>query len=269
MRGVRQRSRRRPAGTLIALAVLVAVLAAGGLAGTPSGVATAHPRVVQQTMLGLTAPGPDAVWFSEMRAYREARLESWIGRITPAGLVTEFRARLPYPASLGNTPEDPSLSDLTVGPDGRVWFVAGTPWIGRLAPDGGITRFPTRIAGPSGWGSALSIAAGPDGNLWFTTGVSSDRAHHAGGRGHPVPAAPRPGRRRHHERAGRQPLVRPLGPGTERVGRTPREDDDRRRDHGLRPHDAPALRQRSRGPHRRTGRERLVHKEGPDRPDHP
>jgi streptogramin lyase len=159
----------------MALSTLVAVLFAAGFAGALPGVAAARPRGAQQTMPDLTAPGPDAVWFSEMRGYRDGRTESWIGRITPTGLVTEFRARLPYPASLGKTLGDPSLLDLAVAPDGRVWFVAGTPWIGRLAANGVVTRFPTRIAGPRGWGSADSITAGPDGNLWFTGGSAIGR----------------------------------------------------------------------------------------------
>ncbi len=168
--GAGQGLRRCSIWALVALTALVAVRA-----GAPPGIAAARSRGAQQTLPLLTATGPDAVWFSEMRAYRDGRTESWIGRITPAGLVTEFRARLPYPAELPIAPEDPSLTDLTVGPDGRVWFVAGTPWIGRLAPNGALTRLPTRIAGPRGWESADSITGGPDGNLWFTTGWAIGR----------------------------------------------------------------------------------------------
>ena len=60
-----------------------------------------------------------------------------IGRITPSGAITEF----PLPAG------DGSSGDLTVGPDGNLWFTAspcverhGT--IGRITPAGAITEFP-------------------------------------------------------------------------------------------------------------------------------
>jgi hypothetical protein len=107
----------------------------------------AAPPGVQQTMPHLTTPGPDAVWFSEMRVYREGRLESWIGRITPGGLVSEFRARLPSREAFGDSRFDPSIYDLTVGPDGNVWFVGDSAWIGRLTPNGAVTSFPTRVVG--------------------------------------------------------------------------------------------------------------------------
>ena len=60
-----------------------------------------------------------------------------------------------------------------MGPDGKVWFVAGTAWIGRLAVNGATTRFLTRVASPRESSPAFAITGGPDGNLWFTTGGST------------------------------------------------------------------------------------------------
>jgi streptogramin lyase len=99
--------------------------------------------------LGITA-GPDGnVWFTEP-------ITGVIGRISPAGQVTE------YPTSVSNP------GAITAGPDGNLWFTSGSllndPSIGRITPAGQVTRFdlPDSLGVPSG------IAAGPDGNLWFT-----------------------------------------------------------------------------------------------------
>jgi virginiamycin B lyase len=77
-----------------------------------------------------------------------------IGRITPAGVVTEFP--LPNPGS------QPAV--IAPGPDGNLWFTEGLGnRIGRITTAGVITEFvvPTASSYPAG------IAAGPDGNLWF------------------------------------------------------------------------------------------------------
>ena len=79
-----------------------------------------------------------------------------IGRITPAGVITEF----PILPTAGSDPWD-----ITAGPDGNLWFTeyAGNN-IGRITTAGDITEFliPTVGSQPHG------ITAGPDGNIWFT-----------------------------------------------------------------------------------------------------
>src|SRR3954465_10925676 len=74
---------------------------------------------------------------------------------------------------------------ITKGPDGNVWSAekgAGTPNpIGRIAPDGTITEFPTAAGS-----TPYDITVGPDGNLWFT-----DQGLNQGGR--ITPPAPSPG----------------------------------------------------------------------------
>ena len=88
----------------------------------------------------LTA-GPDGnVWFTEDQVNK-------IGRITPAGKITEFTI---FGDAYG----------ITAGPDGNVWFTE-VDNIGKITPTGQITEF--RI-----FRGANSITAGPDGNLWFT-----------------------------------------------------------------------------------------------------
>jgi virginiamycin B lyase len=90
--------------------------------------------------------GPDgALWFTESFANK-------IGRITTAGVITEFKIPSANSQLLGG---------ITQGPDGALWFgeeFAGK--IGRITTDGVITEFP--VPAPSG------ITTGPDGALWFT-----------------------------------------------------------------------------------------------------
>jgi streptogramin lyase len=96
----------------------------------------------------LIAAGPDGnLWFTEYLAGR-------IGRITTAGLVTEFQ----LPSSTG------VLSSIVAGPGGDLWFAAGN--IGRITTGGDITQFAV---------AASILALGPDGNLWFANNGSSNR----------------------------------------------------------------------------------------------
>jgi len=81
-----------------------------------------------------------------------------IGRITPAGVITEF-------------PSPTASAEITTGPDGNLWFTEDTPAnkIVRITPAGVVTEFvvPTANSRPSG------ITTGPDGNLWFTEGTGN------------------------------------------------------------------------------------------------
>jgi len=145
------------------------------------------------------APGPDGnVWFVLQGA------SPAIGRITPAGAITEFSKGLnagAQPAGIGAGPDgnlwfaDPgspaaigritpsgeirefsaglnagaSPWQIAGGPDGNVWFtdIGPTPAIGRITPSGAITEF---SAGLNAGSSLSAITAGPDGNLWFADG---------------------------------------------------------------------------------------------------
>src|SRR5262249_56512797 len=77
-----------------------------------------------------------------------------IGRITPAGVITEVVA------NVGRGPQE-----ITTGPDGNLWFTEFSGRrIGRLTTAGAFTEFAAGITGSSLWG----IAVGPEGNIWFT-----------------------------------------------------------------------------------------------------
>lgn len=145
----------RRAGRLAVLAVCAALVP----------VATADAASVQWYSKGLTEGslgayggpfaitlGPDGnMWFGGGAGQ--------IGRITPAGRITEF--------TRGRTP-GMLVGDLTTGPDGNIWATgAGTGGSGaiwRVTPQGRITEFK---AGIEPFSQPAGIAAGPDGNLWF------------------------------------------------------------------------------------------------------
>ena len=119
-----------------------------------SGGATA--QVITEFSAGITAgafpwgiaAGSDGnVWFTEFLGHR-------IGKITPAGVVTQFSAGITGAPNF-----------MHGGPDGNVWFTMGNRSIGRITPSGVVTEF---TAGVSLNSSPHGITAGPDGNLWFT-----------------------------------------------------------------------------------------------------
>lgn len=143
---------------------------AGGAAGTPcssaagAGGTTGASGTVAEFAIPTAASrpssivaGPDGnVWFTESAG-------SQIGRITPAGCITEFWTG-------GYTP-----LDLTVGPDGSFWFAAGIPGslsgrIARMAPNGETLRGFPLLRGST---DPSAIITGPDGNLWFAQGSPS------------------------------------------------------------------------------------------------
>jgi virginiamycin B lyase len=101
--------------------------------------------------LGITL-GPDGnLWFTESNAYK-------IGRITPAGGLTEFSFESKSLPPFGM----PVI--IAAGPDGALWFTEeSTKRIGRVTTAGDVTEFPVATDG-----NPQFITAGSDGALWFT-----------------------------------------------------------------------------------------------------
>ena len=108
---------------------------------------------------GITKAADGNLWFAETGANR-------IGRITPAGVVSEF----PLPAKMI------SPQSFTLGPDGNLWFTAEeqtgaqrdatTPVIARMTLAGAVKVFSL----PSTVYAEGYLTAGPDGDLWFSQG---------------------------------------------------------------------------------------------------
>jgi streptogramin lyase len=151
-------TRRSIAATIAALA-LAGTLAAGAGA-RPVGLIREIP--IHGNVSDITA-GPDGnLWFTENVPFRSDGGVIAIGRITPGGKVTRFRAGL----SRRSEP-----LEIVAGPDGNLWFTydagllaSGGGGIGRVTPAGEITLFPEP---PDLHGSPFEIVAGGDGNLWF------------------------------------------------------------------------------------------------------
>jgi len=98
--------------------------------------------------------GPDGnLWFTEFWSNR-------IGRMTPAGVLTEFPIPTPDSAPRG----------IVTGPDGNLWFVESAflhTAIARMTTAGVVTEYPLG-GSQSDQLQPFEIVAGPDGNLWFT-----------------------------------------------------------------------------------------------------
>jgi len=108
---------------------------------TPAGHLTNFPTRQPGGTRDITS-GPDGnLWFT----YDD---RPWIGRITRAGVVTDFPVSAPP-------------DRITSGPDGNLWFTSEGRSIGRMTTSGAVTEFPIP------W-RAVNLVAAPDGNIWFT-----------------------------------------------------------------------------------------------------
>jgi len=106
----------------------------------------------------LIAAGPDGnLWVTQG--------SKGLARITPAGVVTEFKA--------GLNPEA-NVCSVTAGPDGNVWFgdCGTTKAVGNITPGGVVTEY--TVVGDAGVNQPVSIALGSDNRLWFPANNAAD-----------------------------------------------------------------------------------------------
>ncbi len=145
---------------------------------------------------GITSGTDGAIWY-----VTQDHPGGTIGRITPAGVITEFIVPTAgsNPGSIATGPDgnlwftesgannigrmtldgvfaefpiptaDSIPAGIVAGPDGNMWFTEYAGNIGRITMDGGITEFPI----PTPGGLPLRITVGPDGNLWFTETIGN------------------------------------------------------------------------------------------------
>jgi streptogramin lyase len=117
--------------------------------------------------IGLIAAGPDgSVWFTDQNQSLDHGRDA-IGHISVNGAITEY----PLPADVG------VVQSIAVVPDGNVWFtenvtdpsaLAQTVAIGRLTPEGAMSKFTVPLPTTAQGETLGAIANGPDGNVWFT-----------------------------------------------------------------------------------------------------
>jgi streptogramin lyase len=99
------------------------------------------------------------MWFTDDGQNSDG--QSFIGRVTPAGVITEFPIRDLHSAPAG----------IALGPDGNMWFTeSGASKIGQITPAGVISEF----AVPGASDFLKNIVLGPDGNMWFTENPSAN-----------------------------------------------------------------------------------------------
>jgi len=124
---------------------------------TPAGVVTEFTVGLTsgENPQGITA-GPDGnLWFTEEGHFvKPSYVGGAIGKVTPAGEITEFKLK-----TSGTLP-----NAITQGPDGNLWFAQDSGRIGRITTSGAVTEFSEHITPGS---EPLGIATGADGNLWF------------------------------------------------------------------------------------------------------
>ena len=118
-----------------------------------SGDVTSFALPVEANPIQLVA-GPDrALWFTDAGT-------NSIGRITTAGVITEF----PTPT------RDSNPSGIAAGADGALWFTEakiGQNRVGRATTAGTVTE----LEPPLGYAGVSGVAAGSDGGMWFTEGL--------------------------------------------------------------------------------------------------
>jgi virginiamycin B lyase len=159
---------------------------------TPTGTISEYPIAATGGGTSTLTVGPDGnLWFSEeMRpGFITHNGSSFpgnpaeIGRITPAGSITEF------PLAPDLSPY--SLSGLTVGPDKNLYFtfsgfgsaelagsgLIGAFDIGRITTSGTVVEFTGTVPSSSSGNLTNTYAptAGSDGNLWFPDGPNIGR----------------------------------------------------------------------------------------------
>ncbi len=105
------------------------------------GMISEFPIPTPDTQLGDITAGPDdAVWFTEIIPNAQnssVTITGKIGRITPAGHISEF--------SLSS---NSYARGITAGPDGNLWFTEAANDVGRITPTGSFTQF--RVGGLCG-----------------------------------------------------------------------------------------------------------------------
>jgi serine/threonine protein kinase len=153
---------------VIVLASLGAYLSLRGRASASQGANSSHtgPVFHEVSLLpGDLAPNSIAILKDGTVFFADAPLNvnsagGAIGRITPAGKVSTI-----YQFTTAGIPEN-----LTLGPDGNLWFdviIPQIPYIERIAPNG---ANPTPFYGED---TQEGFVAGSDGNLWFIANGST------------------------------------------------------------------------------------------------
>jgi streptogramin lyase len=139
---------RAAARLFVGVVVTAATLLGATASASPPGTVTEFSAgiTVDSAPLNIAAGSDGNLWFTEFYGSR-------IGKITPAGTVTEYAT--PTPSS--------NPDGIAAGPDGNLWFTEPfADQIGKITPAGAVTEYSLPCCQ-----RPLGITAGPDGNVWF------------------------------------------------------------------------------------------------------
>jgi hypothetical protein len=129
---------------------------------TPAGQATKYTdpngQIAYQGGAPMTAGADGNLWVAGWNSYSET---GDISRVTPTGTFTDF------PFS-GTVKGSPSIGQMLNGPDGAVWFTAGSN-IGRIDSSGNMSVVASVTNAPT------NLIVGPDENFWFVDGANVDK----------------------------------------------------------------------------------------------
>lgn len=140
-----------------AAAALAAVSASCALAVPASAAEPFQVTLGQGTHAESLTVGPDGnLWFGGVSFGPTGPPVDIVGKVTPAGVVTEYPLRGGGEAELG-------VSSIVSGREGRLWYVEpGANRVGRISISGQFEDFELIAPGSL----PIAIAAGPDGKFW-------------------------------------------------------------------------------------------------------
>jgi streptogramin lyase len=163
-----KKPRRRSALTVLFAAAIALLLALPTFAPADPLGSTAFFKTGLRapSAIGNDVTGPEGnVWFVDAnQAPDPGTTTSAIGKITPAGAITEYE----YEEDGSELNEEAKLTGIAVGPEGKLWLTDRGVEPGIVVVDPGSPTTATEYSGGlNGTSVPQGIVAGPDGNLWF------------------------------------------------------------------------------------------------------
>ncbi|HEU5439180.1 MAG TPA: TIR domain-containing protein, partial [Ktedonobacterales bacterium] len=98
------------------------------------------------------------LWYTRAMYALQSDAQGWIGKLDPAGHITEFAL-----------PAHSAPASIVAGPDGSMWFFDdGTHTVGKITPEGVATELTLPYQSGLSGAAQEEMIVGPDHNLWFT-----------------------------------------------------------------------------------------------------
>jgi len=117
--------------------------------------------------MDLTSGADGNIWFLENVSLADSPTiqAMLLGSITPSGTIKQVPVEIDRGSVRSPSQWDELKGAIAAGPDGNLWFMQHDGQIGRITPEGVITRF--QVPGQTAQELPI-ITKGSDGNLWFS-----------------------------------------------------------------------------------------------------